>query len=120
MSTCSTVTECDSSQDVLIIKGSTYTLDIQFIDESDQPVNLSGFVTGMARFQDENDSIIVVSGSLLSADLGVVRYQISSVVSDQLKAVEEGSAEFEAQVPGATYIVQLLDQVTIRERLFGG
>lgn len=102
---------------ILIIKGQSKVLDVQFIDTNGKPVNMSGFQSSRACFPRDGGGVVQVAGVLISSDLGLIRYSLLEDDTALLKRGEEQTIEFEAKTTTATHITQAVEGLEVRERI---
>lgn len=105
---------------VNIVKGSDVTITVTLTDKNTgDPLNLTGFTGATGYFdQQDSDTSLAASGSLISADCGKIQVPLSEAQTALLEAGEEMDMEFEVQKGTETIIAQVLGKLTVADRLF--
>lgn len=111
-----------ASSGIKIVKGSDVLVTVQLIDKNSctqSPFSLTGF-TGCTGYFDQQDSdtALAATGSLVSADLGKVQIPLSETQTDLLEAGEELDFEVVVEKGSDTIIAQILGKLEVRDRLF--
>lgn len=102
-----------------IVKGSDVSVIVSLTDKNTKaPLSLVGFEGATGFFLKDDDTTLAVTGSLISADLGKVQFDISPSNSSLLQAAEDADIEVEIKRSGKVIIAQILDKIEVSSRLF--
>lgn len=118
---CSTKSTCaTTSNNLKITKGSSLTFNIQFSDKNTcEPFSLSGFSGATAYFpQQDLDTPVSVTGSLLSSDLGKLTFALSTTITNSLNEGDDQDFEVEVKTTSETIIQKIEQKLTVIARTF--
>lgn len=103
-----------------IVKGSDAFLELELVYKGDenQQEKISNFVGATGFFQAEEVDYLSASGSLVSADLGKIKFELTSAETAQLKAGEEISLEMSVEDDKGLVFYQLDGALIVKDRLF--
>lgn len=103
-----------------IVKGSDAFIVAQIVQAADKskPVSFSNFQSASGYFANQDGTTLTVEGSLVSEDLGTLRFDLTSQETSNLLAGEERSFEFQFQDDNGVRIIQFDSNIQIKERLF--
>jgi hypothetical protein len=104
---------------IQIVKGASKTIRVNLTDkETGKPFSLTGFAGTTAYFQKVDETVLGVTGSLVSADCGELEFDLLPADTNQLAAAENTDFEVEVLKGSETIIAQILGKISISERLF--
>lgn len=102
-----------------IIKGSDVEVTTQLIDRNTkQPFSLEGMTAASAFFANEDDTVLAVTGSLVSADLGKLLFPLNEVQTGGLAEGSEQNMEVVVDQGDVRTIAQFRGGLEILPRLF--
>lgn len=102
-----------------IVKGQDRSITVQLVKESDGlPYSLADFTAATGYFPKADLTALAVSGSLVSSDLGTIKFVMTETDTLDLKAGEDQSFEVEVDQGATKTIVQFEDSLDVFERLF--
>lgn len=102
-----------------LVKGSDMSLKVQIKDRSTGlPTKIEGFSSCEIRLEKEDGTVLGASGTLDSADLGTIKFELSETQTAELEAGEEISAEVELESTAGTQIFHMEGALVIKDALF--
>lgn len=104
---------------IQIVKGSSKSVRVNLTNKEDgKPFSLTGFAGATAYFEKADDTVLAVTGSLISADCGELGFDLLPAETDLLAAGDEVDFEVEVLKGAETIIAQILGKLQVSERLF--
>lgn len=110
--------DCVSEKSIVIVQGSDVGITLQFVDKrTRQPINLAGLQSADFRSLAASGGVIAASGSLVSADLATVLYQLDQNYTGAMQSGDSLDYEAHATVSGKVIIAQRLGQLTVSPQI---
>lgn len=102
-----------------IVKGSDAFITAQVVYKGDtsSPSKIEGFVGATGFFQNDDLSIQTIEGTLVSGDLGQLKFDLPASGTDLLKAGDEQSFEFSLEDDSGLKFIQFDGGLQINDRL---
>lgn len=102
-----------------VVQGQDRTITVQLVKESDgTPFSLEGFTGVTGYFPGADDAGYAKVGSLVSSDLGTVKFVLDETDTAALAAGEDQSFEVVLDQGSTRTIVQFDSKLDVFERLF--
>lgn len=112
---------CEVQQPIRVVQGEDKTIDLKIRDSDNDPFDLTGYTTIVAKFKNTDGSLLslaVGTGvTVLSAVLGRLQLNLSDAQTALLKAGEFLDFELQITIGTSTRIVQFLRSIHVKKQI---
>ncbi len=103
-----------------IIKGSDFNFSTQLVlkDDTCCPASIETFQGATGFFENDDGTVLASTGTLISADLATLRFDLSAEETALLKSGDESSFEMSVEDDAGLRFFQFDGKLVIKDRLF--